>query len=290
MSLSGGKFRLAGPSLLATHLLDAAALPKGFATAIVSGTLELSSWNNATGSPRLSPGASYCVGAGGRLIRGNTGQVIGTAISATALNVSVSPTISRAYDVVSFDTGSVSVGPLNVGIGHPTGGEGRLGEYRIDLQALMIYGPKTDYGWGFGRPINQTKGVTRDVSVVEDLTGAYWLFSFVNGLLASLTHHAAPSASVVIDDGTGQFWTLAATPAPDPRLYTVSTSGPATPDVVIDDGAGTFWKIVVRASDGLRGAELTTGPATDPVVLADGSGGSWQIIVRTDGELGLQAV
>ena len=148
LSLSGRKFRLAGPSLLATHIATSGATPGKVVSALSGGALDLPSWKLATGSKYLTPGASYCVAAGGKLVQGVVGQVVGTAISKTELSVNVSPVISRQYDVVSFASGAISVGPLTVGIGPPSAEEGGHGDYRLDLSSKELFGPKSDYGWG----------------------------------------------------------------------------------------------------------------------------------------------
>ena len=154
--LSGGKFRFASADKLATHITTTGAAPRKLITTTDDGVLDLPSWKNAIGTKFLTPGASYCVSAGGKIVKGSTGQIIGTALSRTELSISVSGTISRAYDVVSFESGAISVGPLTVGIGPPVSGEGKVGDYRLDLASKSLHGPKTDYGWGTGSALAPT--------------------------------------------------------------------------------------------------------------------------------------
>ena len=132
--------------------------------------------------------------------------------------------------------------------------------------------------------LKPTSGLSLSVTVVEDLTGEYWVLKFVNGLLSSATHYAAPTASdVVLSDGAGGFWNVVVDSGGN--LGAEPSTGPQTAAPVIADGSGGFWKMVVDPSGNL-GAESNSGPATTGVVLADGSGGYWLIVVGTAGNLG----
>ena len=150
VTLSNGGFKLARSPNLATHIVSSAAPPGGVIVGIDGGTLELTNWNNVIGTKFLTPGKSYAVTTTGRLTQSVSGQMIGTALSKTELQVSVDPHISREYDVLSYDNGAISVGPLTIGIGLPSVAEGVIGQYRLDLDSRLLYGPKTDYGWGTG--------------------------------------------------------------------------------------------------------------------------------------------
>lgn len=92
-----------------------------------------------------------------------------------------------------------------------------------------------------------------------------------------------PQMTVIIDDGTSNFWRLIVDTLGN--VGTQSDAGPATPDVVLADGSGGFWKVIVN-TNGDRGTTTHAGPATTPPVLDDGGGGLWTLIVDVNGNLG----
>lgn len=136
--------------------------------------------------------------------------------------------------------------------------------------------------------VSPPTGITLEVTVAEDLIGAYWVLDFHNGLLYRAVHHDPPAAmDVVLADGTGAFWKLAVNSAG--QLGTQPDAGPASADVILEDEEAGFWKIVVNPA-GVRGTESHAGPATISPALTDELGGTWELVVNASGLLGTRAL
>lgn len=98
------RIRLAGGNVLAGAIAKDGARRGGVVTVENNGIVTLTNWSLATGSTGLTDGATYCLGANGKLVVGTGGQVVGLALSRTELLVTIGQNVVADTDTTEYAT------------------------------------------------------------------------------------------------------------------------------------------------------------------------------------------
>jgi len=156
--VSQDKAKLAGGTVLASHMVSSGAPVGGVVSTQSDGVIELRNWTKATGNRLLTPGKTYYVTQKGLISPVGSGQAVGAAVSTTELEIHIDPNFTPYIIVPTFSIPTPT--PTNApaqqlsGSGPPSARLGVKGNWYHDTSNQVMYGPKDPFiGWGIGYPL-----------------------------------------------------------------------------------------------------------------------------------------